>query len=123
MDERVRATISLMEADFRRKLSLDEMARAVNLSPSRLRHLFKAETSLTPAQYLRRVRIWRADSLLAGTFLRVKEVGHAIGMGNSSYFVRIYKKTRGLTPTEYRRCRPMAEGPTRGEQADSQIVH
>ena len=121
MDQRVETIIRLMQADFCRKLSLDEMARAVNLSPSRLRHLFKEETALTPAQYLRRVRMQRADSLLAGTFMRVKEISHAVGMFNSSSFVRAYKKIRGQSPSEYRRS-SFLPGGDRPWEHDSQIV-
>jgi hypothetical protein len=57
MDFRVRHAQRLISEDLRRPLMLEEVARAVNLSPPRLRYLFKAETDMTPAQYQKSLRM------------------------------------------------------------------
>jgi AraC family transcriptional regulator of arabinose operon len=103
MDQRVERVIALMKDDLRQGLSLGEMAHLVNLSPAHLCNLFKAETGTSPARYLRSLRMVRAESLLINTFLSVKEVMVSVGLSDQSHFVRDFKRTNGITPTQYRR--------------------
>ncbi len=102
MDSRIQTVIQFMEANLSRVLSLDELADAVNLSPSRLSHVFKAETGLSPAQYWKTRRLRQAAKLLAHTFLRVQEITQAVGIHDESHFHRDFKKTYGLTPLQFR---------------------
>lgn len=83
-------------------LEFRELAKIVNLSPSRLRHLFKTETGRTPAQYLKHLRLQKAELLLSTTFLTVKEIVNRVGLNTGSHFVREFKKVYGVTPTTYR---------------------
>lgn len=105
MDRRVLQAINLLSEDLTRPLDWDALAAATNLSPSRLRHLFKSETGLTPAQYLKRLRLEGARELLEGSFLRLKEVMPRVGVSDESHFVRDFKKVHGLPPIKYRLSR------------------
>jgi len=91
-----------MESNFHRKVTLNNTAELVNVSSSRLRHIFKEETGVTPAQYLRMLRMKRAKVLLETTFLRVKEVSISVGIDYDVSFVREFKKAYGVTPAKYR---------------------
>jgi|SRR6185503_7197260 AraC family transcriptional regulator, arabinose operon regulatory protein len=102
MDPRVRQAIDLFSEDLSRPLDVKALAASLNLSSSRLRHLFKKETGLTPAQYLKRLRIEGAKTLLEGSFLRLKEVMPKVGVTDESHFVRDFKKAHGLPPITYR---------------------
>lgn len=102
MDIRVRQVITLLSQDLSRNVDIKALASSVDLSASRLRHLFKDETGLTPAQYLKRLRLERARELMEGSFLRVKEVMPQLGITDESHFVRDFKKTHGLPPIRYR---------------------
>ncbi|HEX5885249.1 MAG TPA: AraC family transcriptional regulator [Pyrinomonadaceae bacterium] len=102
MDIRVRQVITLLSQDLSRNVDIKALASSVDLSASRLRHLFKDETGLTPAQYLKRLRLERARELMEGSFLRVKEVMPQLGITDESHFVRDFKKTHGLPPIKYR---------------------
>jgi AraC family transcriptional regulator, arabinose operon regulatory protein len=104
MDRRIELVISKMESQTSRQWETVKLAALVNLSASRLRHLFKQETGTTPARYLRDLRLKKAEVLLRTTFLSVKEIVSEIGMGSSSHFVREFKKTYGSSPTEFRRA-------------------
>ena len=102
MDRRIQVIISLMESRVSTRQDIRELAQEVNLSPSRLRHLFKLEMKRTPAQYLKHLRMQKAEMLLRTTFLSVKEIISRIGMTNSSHFVREFKKIYSAPPTKYR---------------------
>ena len=78
------------------------LAKFVNLSSSRLHQLFKEETGLPPAKYLRLLRMKHAGELLETSYLSVKEVMAKVGVTDESHFVRDFKKTYGLTPARYR---------------------
>jgi len=64
MDGRVQQFIYLMKNDLHKEKSFGEMAHALNLSYSRLRHLFKSEIGMSPTQYLKLLRLLKAKELL-----------------------------------------------------------
>ena len=108
MEPRIHKAMRLMTADLRREIQFDALARSVNLSPSRLRHLFKDETGISPVQYLKAQRMQKAKTLLETTFLNLKEVMHQAGFTDRSHFARDFKKTYGLPPLQYRNQRLIA---------------
>lgn len=102
MDHRVQQAVAAAEERLHEGCSSAKLAEYVNLSPSRLHQLFKQETGLPPATYLRRLRMERARGLLETTNLSVKQVMAAAGLSDESHFVRDFKKSYGLTPARYR---------------------
>jgi AraC family transcriptional regulator, arabinose operon regulatory protein len=112
MDQRVKRAIAEMEKRLDSELSLEVLAKFVNLSTSRFRHLFKTETGTTPAQYLKSLRMSRAKELLETTFLCIKEIMSSIGVRDKRHFAKDFERTYGLTPTQYRaRCHGARRGP------------
>jgi transcriptional regulator GlxA family with amidase domain len=102
MDRRIEVVISSMESRPTEPWETAELADLVNLSASRLRHLFKQETGTTPARYLKTIRLSRAATLLRTTFMSIKEIAMSVGLTTASYFVREFRKSYGMTPTEFR---------------------
>jgi AraC family transcriptional regulator of arabinose operon len=102
LEPRIQRAIRLMTVDLRRDVSLKELAQSLNLSESRLRHLFKEETGVSPVQYLKAQRMQKARKLLENTFLNVKEVMLKVGVKDKSHFIRDFKKAFGLSPSQYR---------------------
>ena len=104
------------------KLSLAELAASVNLSPSRLRAIFKAETGLTIPQYVKRIKLQFARELMLKTFMRVSEIAAYLEFDDPSYFVREFKRAFGQTPAAYRQA-----SNSNHEQApqsmNSQLIH
>lgn len=103
MDRRVQIVIAKFHEDIHREVPISDIARLVNLSPSHLHHLFKAETGTSPTRYRKTLRLERARELLATTFLSVKQVMTTAGLKNQSHFVKDFKKAYGVTPSQYRR--------------------
>jgi transcriptional regulator GlxA family with amidase domain len=58
--------------------------------------------NMTPAQYLKSVRVSQAKELLETTLLSVKEIRAQLGISDESHFVRDFKKAYGLAPLQYR---------------------
>jgi AraC family transcriptional regulator len=102
MDVRVQNVLALMRRDLRAKLTLNDMARSVNLTSFHFCHLFKAETGRSPAKYLKAVRLERARELLETTFLSVKEIRALVGLNDESHFARDFRTTYGVTPQQHR---------------------
>jgi AraC family transcriptional regulator of arabinose operon len=107
MDQRVQIALALMTEELRRELSSDVLAQSVNLSPSRFRHIFKAEVGTSPARHLRALRMERAREMLETSLLGVKQIMTSLGIGDRSHFDREFKKAYGLTPVRYRAAYPL----------------
>jgi transcriptional regulator GlxA family with amidase domain len=104
----VRTTIDDMVHDLSRPLAVTELARRVNLSRSRLTHLFRAEVGCSPARYLREARLDRARHLVEETLLSIKEIMAQVGFNDPSHFSRDFSKRHGASP---RRIRARARSP------------
>jgi len=102
MDPHVRQLILHMAANYRRTISLPQMAALVNLSTSRVTHLFTRDTGIGPVAFLRSLRMRKASRLLRETSLSIKEIMHLSGFNDASHFVRDFEQRFGLTPSEYR---------------------
>ena len=85
------------------------MAKEVNLSPSRLRHAFKAEVGMTPTKYLSALRLQRVKLLLETTDLIIKEIAYKVGIASESRLVNDFKKAYGCPPIRYRAMRASAK--------------
>jgi transcriptional regulator GlxA family with amidase domain len=60
------------------------------------------EVSMSVGAYFRNARISRAKQLLAGTELSVAEIAHAAGFGTRTTIYRVFRRTLGMTPEEFR---------------------
>jgi AraC family transcriptional regulator, arabinose operon regulatory protein len=106
LDRRVMAVLNRMEENLGAAISFEGLATSVNISPSRLRHLFKQQTGNTPLRQLKLMRLLRARELLQDSFLSLKQVMNLVGMTDISHFVKDYKRVHGETPGRTRRtCR------------------
>jgi len=84
------------------RLSLNEVARAVNVSTRHFCKVFKRATGITFTDYLARVRVEKAKHLLQDPHLRVSEIAFAAGFESLSQFNRSFKRITGHSPTRFR---------------------
>jgi AraC-like DNA-binding protein len=96
-------TIHFMTDKIDRSIKLSELSKVAGLSIQHLTHLFKQETGFPPIDYFLRMKIQRAGQLLDLTDKTVKEISSLLGIDDSYYFSRLFKKINGCSPTEYRR--------------------
>ncbi|HEY1501639.1 MAG TPA: AraC family transcriptional regulator [Acidobacteriaceae bacterium] len=85
--------------------TIQELSRLVNLSHSRLSHLFKAEKRISLNTFLSNQRVDQAAHLLRSTEMRIKEITYGAGYKQVPSFVRAFQRRFGASPTRYRRQR------------------
>ncbi len=102
MDPRVHRALEIIDEELAGELSEQVISRSVNLSPARVRQLFKKEVGLSPMRYVKHRRMKTAARLIQPSFLSIKEVIFRSGIRDASHFVRDFKRQYGLTPTEFR---------------------
>ena len=96
-----------IEANYSRNLSLEEVAGKVNLSSWYFSRFYKEETGRNFSDKLTRVRIEKARELLSDPNATVKDVAWRVGFADPGYFSKTFRKTTGITASEYRK---QAEG-------------
>ncbi|NLX64489.1 MAG: response regulator [Clostridiaceae bacterium] len=91
-----------IDKHYNEEISLEDVSRAVNLSPQYFSRFFKQETGENFIDYLTQVRINKAIELLKDKNHSIKEVCFMIGYNDPNYFSRIFKKVTGYSPSEQR---------------------
>ncbi len=83
-------------------LTLNMIASHVNFSPNHFSMIFSQETGQTFIKYLTDYRMNKAKELLKCTSKKSSEISMEVGYKDSHYFSYLFKKTQGMTPTQYR---------------------
>ena len=106
------ATLSLTETakeyikqNYQNNLSVSQIARTVNLSPSYFSRVFKDNTALSPYDYLLSVRLDKSKELLINSNLPVSEIAYQCGFNSTPNFIYFFKKETGLSPLKFRKIR------------------
>jgi AraC family transcriptional regulator len=100
----VAQALQFIHANYTSDLSLNEIAKAVNLSPFHVARLFKQSVGVSPHQYLIQLRVNSARSLLsAGSGEHsLAELASAVGFADQSHLTRHFKRIVGVTPRQFR---------------------
>jgi AraC-like DNA-binding protein/ligand-binding sensor protein len=96
---RARAYIAGHQAD---PLRLEDVAKAMHVSTFYFCKLFKKATGLTFTDYLGRVRVEKAKTLLLNPHLRISEIAYMVGFQSLTHFNRVFRKITGQSPTHFR---------------------
>ena len=91
------------ETDFKTTVSLDQLAKELDMSVSYLSHQFKQITGSSVMGYLTACRIAAAKKHLANSALPVGEIVELCGFSDSSNFSRLFKKQAGCSPSQFRK--------------------
>lgn len=102
IEEIDKATLYFNE-HYSENISIDEYAQNNHVSVSWFIRNFKHCTGSTPMQYILSKRIYNAEILLQDSSYNVTEIAEIVGYDNPLYFSRIFKKVKGLSPSEYRK--------------------
>lgn len=83
--------------------SVPDIAAHFSISTSHLNRMFKQYTNMTIIKTIQKIRIKAACRLLTQTSLSVQEISEAVGYGDVTFFIRIFKQYQQLTPLQYRK--------------------
>ncbi|CAH0318865.1 helix-turn-helix domain-containing protein [Pseudomonas mediterranea] len=99
---RIAAALCHLHAHFTEPLNVETLANCANMSASTFHEHFKRSTLLSPVQYLKRLRLLKAQRLLLSEGMGVAQVAHQVGYQSSSQFSREYKRYFERNPGEER---------------------
>ena len=102
----IHQSIQYISIHYAQRLTLEEMARRVYLSPAYFSRIFREETGETFSAYLNRVRIDRSRELLRHKELRLADIAQLVGFEDQSYFTKVFKRVTGISPLRYRESEP-----------------
>lgn len=98
----IRKAIHYIYSHLPDSFSTADIAKEAGLSPNRLSTNFHTETGITLSSYIRNARLERAAQLLLNTTWSIQQICSSIGVPDSNYFSKIFRKKYGSTPSEYR---------------------
>ena len=93
--------IELIETSYNTCLTLDDLANAANMNPKYFCRIFQEMTARTPIDYLNYYRIEVACFQLATTSDSITNISFNCGFNDLSYFIKTFKKYKGVTPKKY----------------------
>lgn len=84
-------------------VSIEQLCRDMNISHAKLCRVFKSQAGTTPSQYLTDVRLREACKLLHETEMKIAEIAYSVGFCDPYHFMKVFKQTYGLTPSQFRK--------------------
>lgn len=99
----IEKAITFIEENYRRTITLADIAAAVSLSASHLHKIFKTVTGKTPHRFVCEKRLEAAKTLLLTGSAPLEQIADETGFSSLSYFDYIFKRECGTTPTEFRK--------------------
>lgn len=102
-DYRIKKVMSYISTNFRRRITLEEVASLIAMNTAAFSRYFKEKTGHTFTDYLLNMRIGEARQLLLTASMDINQISLECGFNNITHFNRIFKRYTTLTPSEYRK--------------------
>ncbi len=99
----IREAENYIRFHYDREISINSIAKSLNLSPEYFSRLFKSETGLSPQQLIIKYRLDRACILLTATNLTISEISTSVGIPDTRYFSKLFRRNKSMSPSEYRK--------------------
>jgi len=97
-------SVLYIKSNYMKKITLEEVARQVYLSPTYLSKIFKDETGYNFNTYLNMIRIEESRRLLLDSNIDLVDISSLVGYEDQSYFTKVFKKLVGQSPGKYRQA-------------------
>ena len=102
-DSNMGPVLKYIEQNYMHNLTLSQISTVAGFSPNYFCNIFKACTGKSVSAYLTDLRIQQAKRLLTTTSKSINLIAEDVGYESSSYFIKIFKDTTGMTPNRFRR--------------------
>ena len=99
---RIRKMLDYIYTHYAEPVTLDDIARAADISRSEAARCFNIYMGCSPVDALIQYRLQSAHRMLGNTALTIQEISHACGFNSVSYFSRQFRRTYGYTPSQKR---------------------
>lgn len=100
----LKGAIRYIDEHYMEKISLSEVASSVYLSEYHFCRIFKRTVGTNFVDYLNKIRIEKAQTLLVKSDMKINEIYSAVGYSGLKYFHKKFKEITGMTPQEYRKA-------------------
>ena len=101
-DETILKAQAYLEENYQNQLSVEELAKSLNVGRRSFDRRFKKATNFTPLEYLQRIKVEVAKKSFENTRLNVNEVMYDVGYSDAKAFRDIFRKITGILPLDYR---------------------
>lgn len=108
----LKPVLEYIDHSYMQPVTLEELAKLAGMSPRYFCRFFDSYIHRTPIDYLNFYRIERACHFLSTSSWSITELAYRCGFNDSSYFVKIFKKYKGITPKQYQKM--FAENASQG---------
>ena len=99
---RFRPLLDYIDSSFMNPITTEDMATVCKMSPNHFLKTFHEYFGQTPHAFLNAYRLERACILLINADLSITDIAYGCGFYDASYFVKVFKKYKGMTPRKYR---------------------
>lgn len=100
-DERIKMALNFIRKNIDFLIKINQLSELCSLSDDHFIRLFKKELGCTPIQYINQKKIEKAQLMLIGENISIKDIAYSLCFENISYFNRVFKQITGFTPTQY----------------------
>lgn len=102
-NQKIEEAVKYIEAHYAEDLNMAVVSNHISMNYSLFSYSFKQYTGSNFVNYLKDIRMREAQKLLADTDMRVIEISRKVGYDNEKHFMKLFKNTYGVSPTEYRK--------------------
>lgn len=102
---KIAPVLEYIDTHFSEEIALSDLASLLNVNESYLCRMFKKSVNTSIVQYLNFVRVCKAEKMLLSTDKGISEIAFETGFSSVSYFNRIFKKHKFITPSMYKRIK------------------
>ncbi|MBE7053987.1 MAG: AraC family transcriptional regulator [Ruminococcaceae bacterium] len=97
-----KTVLDYMSANLSKTIKTEQLAELVHLQPTYFIKRFKKNYGIPPIAYFNRMKMYKAMGMLSGTDMPIEQIGKKVGITDTSYFARAFKKYCNITPSQYR---------------------
>ena len=101
--DQIKAVLKYIEQNYGTNITLNDLAGIANMNPNYFCRVFQNVTQQTPMEYVIYYRVEQAAMMLVTTELSITAIAFASGFNDHSYFTKVFKSIKGVTPRVYRK--------------------
>jgi AraC-like DNA-binding protein len=103
IEHKIQEAQRILASRYHEELSMEKLARELNVSYSSFRQAFKAQTGISPKQYQIQIRLHKAQDFLANTPKSISEIAEILGFDSGFHFSKQFKDGIGVAPLTWRK--------------------